>query len=69
MQDQKQICKVCGLEKICNPGELGTNGSLVYRDDLGRLWKSKVCADCQAKRRKEQRNRLKVESEDSGTNS
>lgn len=62
MQDQKRVCKSCGLEKICNPGELGTNGAFRCRDEHGKLWKGKVCVECQAKRRTEQRNKAKVES-------
>ena len=54
-----QTCKICKLEKEVNFVRLGSNGSLLYADEQGRLWKGKTCADCQAKRRKEQRNKAK----------
>lgn len=55
MQDQKRVCKSCGLEKICNPGKLGTNGSTVYHEESGKWWKSGVCSACQAKKRRDDR--------------
>lgn len=55
-----QTCKICKLEKEATFVKLGKNGGFVYADEQGRLWKGKMCADCQAKRRKEQRNRAKA---------
>lgn len=61
MEEQKRKCKSCGQDKILIYYKLGTNGSTLYKDGDGKLWKGQVCNECQSKRRSEQRNKVKVE--------
>lgn len=51
----KQICKVCQQEKVHEYSHMGKNGGRLYKDEQGRLWKSQVCADCQAEKRRQAR--------------
>ena len=52
-------CKECKEEKCCLYSHLGKNGSGVYKDSEGKLWKGNVCCQCQAKKRKESRKSKK----------
>lgn len=54
-----QICKICKLEKEATFVKVGKNGGFLYADNEGKLWKGKVCNDCQNKRRVEQRKAKK----------
>lgn len=63
-EDGKMKCKICGEEKIYNYYKLGTNGTMLYKDGEGKLWKGKVCCKCQAKKRTEQRNKAALASKE-----
>lgn len=45
-----KCCKKDNLVKIYK--KLAKSGNKLYVDDKGRLWKSSICADCQAAHRR-----------------
>ena len=42
-------CKICKQQKVHVFSHVAeSSGNYIYKDDVGRLWKSKVCPSCQA---------------------
>ena len=53
MGEGKRQCKVCAQEKVHVFVKVSKSKNYLYADEHGRLWKGKVCPECQAAKRRE----------------